>query len=158
MTSQSDFTCDSPNSPLSSPSGSSEMFDPLQSVTSMSVNSQSGDTDSGVHVVEQEGEKDGKHYISLSIYSHVLVLYLLWSFWFLIFYSNVSNDSPVQHWYLLNVKLFCLNFYIYMYVLLFSEPVYEINHIKHDYIEKVNRSSKIQFIIEYLNLLSFESK
>lgn len=74
MASQSDFTCDSPNSPLSSPSGSSEMFDPLQSVTSMSVNSQSGDTDSGVHVIEQEGEKDGKHYISLSlsIYSHVL--------------------------------------------------------------------------------------
>lgn len=76
MASQSDFTCDSPNSPLSSPSGSSEMFDPLQSVTSMSVNSQSGDTDSGVHVIEQEGEKD--------------------------------------------------------------EPVYEINHIKHDYIEKEN--------------------
>lgn len=67
MASQSDFTCDSPNSPLSSPSGSSEMFDPLQSVTSMSVNSQSGDTDSGVHVIEQEGEKDGKHYISLSL-------------------------------------------------------------------------------------------
>lgn len=35
----------------------------------MSVNSQSGDTDSGVHVVEQEGEKDGKHYISLNIFS-----------------------------------------------------------------------------------------
>lgn len=68
MASQSDFTCDSPNSPLSSPSGSSEMFDPLQSVTSMSVNSQAGDTDSGVHVIEQEGEKDGKHYISLSLY------------------------------------------------------------------------------------------
>lgn len=50
------------------------MFDPLQSVTSMSVNSQSGDTDSGVHVIEQEGEKDGKLHlsISLSIYSHVL--------------------------------------------------------------------------------------
>lgn len=71
MASQSDFTCDSPNSPLSSPSGSSEMFDPLQSVTSMSVNSQSGDTDSGVHVIEQEGEKDGKHDIPLSLYLNI---------------------------------------------------------------------------------------
>ncbi|XP_078342012.1 ubiquitin carboxyl-terminal hydrolase 19-like isoform X3 [Crassostrea virginica] len=72
--SQSDFSCDSQNSLLSSPAASSELFDPLQSVTSLSGNSQSGDTDSGVHVIDQEGEKD--------------------------------------------------------------EPVYELNHIKHDYIEK----------------------
>lgn len=37
----------------------------------------------------------------------------------------------------LHIKLFCLHFNTCMHVLLFSEPVYEINHIKHDYIEKV---------------------
>ena len=57
--SESDFSCDSQNSLLSSPAASSELFDPLQSVTSLSGNSQSGDTDSGVHVIDQEGEKDG---------------------------------------------------------------------------------------------------
>ncbi|XP_062607024.1 ubiquitin carboxyl-terminal hydrolase 19-like isoform X1 [Saccostrea cucullata] len=72
--SKSDFSCDSPDSPLSSPSGSSELFDPLRSVTSMSVNSQTEDTDSGVQTGDREGEKD--------------------------------------------------------------EPVYDLNHVKHDYIEK----------------------
>ncbi|XP_048740346.2 ubiquitin carboxyl-terminal hydrolase 19-like isoform X2 [Ostrea edulis] len=72
--SRSEFSCESPDSPSSSPSFSSEMFDPLHSVTAMSANSRPEDTDIGSKTGDKEGEKD--------------------------------------------------------------EPVYELNHIKHDYFEK----------------------